>query len=326
MLTEQILSTKCALDLYKELLRIRMIETEIGERYKEQKMRCPTHLSIGQEAIAVGVCAHLKEEDYLVSNHRAHAHYLAKGGDLKQMIAELYGKATGCTSGKGGSMHLIDLTKNILGTTPIVGGSFPIGIGAAFASKLKGESALTTIFFGEASTEEGVWAEGLNFASLKQLPVLFISENNFYSCYSPMEVRQSDKRSRVDLAKAHGIYALHGDGNTLEEVYKLAKEAVSYIRSGYGPCLIEFDTYRYKEHCGPNCDAPGYRPQAEVDYWLARCPIKLYKKELSERGDLTEGLHEYFKEEIEVEIREAFDFAETSPFPKYLENEHLYSE
>ncbi|MCH9614506.1 MAG: Acetoin:2,6-dichlorophenolindophenol oxidoreductase subunit alpha [Chlamydiia bacterium] len=318
--------TSLSLDLYRELLRIRMIETEIGERYKEQKMRCPTHLSIGQEAIAVGVGKNLRPEDYLVSNHRAHAHYLAKGGDLKRMMAELYGKATGCTRGKGGSMHLIDLSKNIIGTTPIVGGSYPVGIGVAFSSKLKNENALTAIYFGEASTEEGVWAEGLNFASLKDLPILFVSENNFYSCYSPMEVRQSEKRSRLEIAKAHGIQTFSGNGNDQEEVYEVAKKATQYIREGNGPCLIEFETYRYREHCGPNVDPDGYRPKEEEDYWYNRCPVDLYTKKLSERGELTESLVEQYKEEIKKEIDDAFAFAEASPFPTYIENENLYKE
>lgn len=296
------------LSLQTEVLRIRMVEEAIAARYSEQKMRCPVHLSIGQEAVAVGVCAQLKPTDYAVSGHRAHAHYLAKGGDLKKMIAEIYGKKTGCCGGRGGSMHLIDLQAGFLGSTPIVGGSIPIGVGAAFGSVLKGEERIVAIFFGEGATEEGVFAESLNFAALKKLPVLFVCENNLYSVYSPLEVRQPKERSIPLLAEAHGIFALKGDGNCLEEVTLLAEKGVEHIRRGRGPCLLEFATYRFREHCGPDIDP--YQPGDEVHYWQKRDPLLGVSKRCPE---------------IEQEIAEAFAFAEASPFPIFQRQEESYA-
>lgn len=290
------------ISLQQQLLRIRMIEEAIADRYSQQHMRCPVHLSIGQEAIAVGVCAQLRHSDYAVSGHRAHAHYLAKGGDLKRMLAEIYGKETGCCKGRGGSMHLVDLSVGFLGSTPIVGGSIPIGVGTAFGSKMKQEDRMTTIFFGEGSTEEGVFVESLNFAALKKLPALFVCENNLYSVYSPLAVRQSPERSRIDLAKAHGIFSLKGEGNRLEDVMQLAERGIEHIRAGRGPCFLEFSTYRFREHCGPDRDP--YQPEEEVAYWEDKDPLKTVSGE---------------RIEIEKEIDEAFAFAETSSFPQIEE-------
>lgn len=316
------LKTKLDLHLFYQLLRIRMIEEAIGEKYPEQKMRCPVHLSIGQEAIAVGVCENLEKSDYLISNHRAHAHYLAKGGNLLRMIAEIYGKETGCSKGIGGSMHLIDLTVGIVGTTPIVAGSIPVGVGVAFSSQLKKENQITTIFFGEGATEEGVWSECLNFAALKNLPILFVCENNFYSVYSPLEVRQNAKRDRTAIAKAHGIFALSGYGNDVNEVYDIAKRGVAHVRQGNGPVYLEFETYRYREHCGPfNDDHAGYRPMDEVKKWQEKCPLEYSEKAFRKKGMLDDKVLQEMRHEIGKEIEEAFNFAEKSPFPSFNLNE-----
>lgn len=306
------------IQLFHEMLRIRRVEEHIANKYSEQKMRCPTHLSIGQEAIAVGVCKAALRSDYLVSNHRAHAHYLAKGGSLKKMIAEIYGKKTGCSNGYGGSMHLIDLEQGILGTTPIVAGTIPIGVGAAFHCFLNQEKPITIIFFGEGATEEGVWMECLNFASLKQLPILFICEHNFYSVYSPMDVRQSPQRSRVDIAKAHGISSFEGDGNNVEAVYELATDCIQNIRNKKGPFYLEFTTYRQREHCGPNLDTDlGYRSEVEINSWFEKCPIKSAMNKLFEQGTLNKRELQELESTIQQEIEDAFLFAETSPFPTY---------
>lgn len=309
-----------SLDLYKEMLRIRLIEESIASRYHEQKMRCPMHLSIGQEAVAVGVCKAVLPTDFLISNHRAHAHYLAKGGSLKAMMAEIYGKATGCSKGRGGSMHLVDLSVGMCGSTPIVGGSIPIAVGLAFATALKQERNITILFFGEGATEEGVFAESLNFAALKKLPILFVCENNFYSVYSPLHVRQPAQRDRAAIARAHGILAKTGDGNDVEEVYRLAEEAVAFIREGNGPVFLEFDTYRYREHCGPHFDNHiGYRTEEEVLFWEKRCPIKLQAQRISDDIEL-------LTLPILSEIEEAFAFAEQSPFPHFdIEKETSYA-
>ena len=182
---------KLSLSLLHGMLRIRLVEEKIADLYPQQEMRCPIHLCIGQEAIPVGVCSNLKIDDTILGNHRSHGHYLAKGGDLKAMMAEIYGKATGCSGGKGGSMHLIDLSVNILGTTPIVGSIIPIAVGAAFASSLKSEKNATIVFLGRAATEEGVFFESLNFAALKKLPIVFVSEDNFF-CKDDLRSRFSN--------------------------------------------------------------------------------------------------------------------------------------
>src|SRR5574341_1329612 len=219
------MEAKTLCKLFYEMLRIRMVEEKIAELYPEQEMRCPVHFCIGQEAVAVGMCAALFREDYVMSGHRSHGHYLAKGGDLKAMMAELYGKVTGCSQGKGGSMHLVDLSAGFLGATPIVGSTIPISVGTALGSMMRGERRVTAIFFGDASPETGVFHESLNFAALKGLPVIFVCENNLYSTASPLSVRQPEGREIFWLAKAHGVESYQGDGNDVIEVYTMAAQA-----------------------------------------------------------------------------------------------------
>ena len=229
---------KIAQSLLHGMQRIRLVEEKIAELYPEQEMRCPVHLCIGQEAIPVGVCANLKKTDTILGNHRSHGHYLAKGGDLKTMMAEIYGKATGCSGGKGGSMHLVDLSVNVLGTTPIVGSIIPIAVGAAFASSLKNENNVTLVFLGRAASEEGVFFESLNFAALKKLPIVFISEDNFFSVYSPLADRQPPARDNASIAQALGISSAKEDGNDIQEVSRLAGEAIDQVRAGNGPYFL----------------------------------------------------------------------------------------
>jgi len=301
-----------------------MVEEKIAELYLEQQMRCPVHLCIGQEAIAAGVCANLFKKDHLFSSHRSHGHYLAKGGDLKQMLAEIYGKATGCSQGKGGSMHLVDLSAGILGTTPIVAGIIPIATGAAFGTKMRGEDNLTAVFFGDAATEEGVFFESLNFASLKKLPVLYICENNFFSVYSPLSVRQSKERDNLSLMDSLGIKAAKGDGNNVIEVYELTKKAVTNIRKGRGPYYLEFETYRWREHCGPNFDNDlGYRTQKDFLKWKKKCPLGLFERKLINDGILSLSEINNFNQDIQAEINDAVSFAKNSPFP---ESEEMLSD
>ena len=298
------------------MLRIRMVEETIADRYAGQEMRCPVHLSIGQEGVAVGVSAALQKQDYVMSTHRCHAHYLAKGGDLKRMIAEIYGKETGCTGGFGGSMHLIDLSVNMLGSTPIVGSCMPVAVGTAFGSWLKGEKRVSVLYFGEGTTEEGTFLESLNFAALKRLPVIFVCENNLYSVYSPMSVRQPERRNRLAIAKAHGMEGFEGDGNQVEEVTQVTREAVERAREGLGPSFLEFSTYRWREHCGPNYDNDiGYRTEDEFFEWKKRCPIETFQKRLMAEGVLNGTEVEELKKSIRREIDDAFDFAKKSPFP-----------
>ena len=312
--------------IYTSLLRIRLIEEAIAKRYTKQEMRCPVHLSIGQEAIAVGVCEHLSKQDYMMSTHRAHAHYLAKGGDLNKMIAELHGKKTGCTSGKGGSMHLLDLDVSMMGSTPIVGGSLPIATGLAFASKMKKDQKVTVIFFGEGMTEEGVFSECLNFAALHKLPILFVCENNLYSVYSPLEVRQPSNRDLGKISEGHGVKSSKGNGNDILEVLSIAKDAVNHCREK-GPYLIELDTYRWREHCGPNYDNDiGYRSEEEFLAWKKKCPIETFEKYLESEELLNEEEKTKINDQIQEEISQAFEFSDQSPFPDIVElNDPVYA-
>ena len=302
--------------LLRAMMRIRLIEEAIADRYAEQQMRCPVHLSIGQEGVAVGVCATLRAGDYTMSTHRAHAHYLAKGGSLKAMLGELYGKETGCCGGRGGSMHLVDRSVGFLGATPIVGSSLPVAVGTAFGSQLQGEDRVTVAFFGEGTTEEGVFAESVNFAALKRLPVVFVCENNLYSVYSPPEVRFHPARDRVALAKAHGIAAGKGDGNDVEQVLAMTGEAVAAVRAGSGPAFLEFDTYRWREHCGPNYDNDiGYRTEEEFLAWQAQCPVSGYRSLLLEQGVVDGAALDGIEAEIGREIEAALADARQASFP-----------
>jgi TPP-dependent pyruvate/acetoin dehydrogenase alpha subunit len=315
-------------ELYFSMLRIRMVEEKISELYSDQEMRCPVHLSIGQEAVAVGVCEHLNNKDIVMSAHRAHAHYLAKGGDLKSMIAELYGKETGCAMGKGGSMHLVDLNSRFFAAVPIVGSTIPIAVGVAWAFKLRKSSRIVTVFLGDGATEEGVFFESLDFASLKNVPILFVCENNLYSVYSQLDVRQAPGRKLSALAESHGIKSFTGDGNNIDQVSSLSKEAIEYIKINNKPAFIELDTFRWLEHCGPNDDNDlGYRKNGELDKWLKRDPIKSFKSKMIKNHQLTE---QKIIEKIEVissEIDQAFKFAKESPFPeKNILNQHIYKD
>ncbi len=312
--------------MYFAMLRIRMVEEKIAELYSEQEMRCPVHLSIGQEAVAVGVCEHLDQKDIVMSAHRAHAHYLAKGGDLKSMIAELYGKATGCAMGKGGSMHLVDLNSGFFAAVPIVGSTIPIAVGVAWAFKLKKNSNIVTVFLGDGATEEGVFFESLDFASLKNVPILFVCENNFYSVYSQLDVRQAPDRKIADLAKSHGIQTYMGDGNNVNQVSEIAKEAIKFIKENNAPAFIELETFRWLEHCGPNGDDElGYRQKGELDKWIKRDPLSTFSDLLIEKNQLSKNSILEVKEIITTEIDEAFKFAKLSPFPDLsILNQHIY--
>ena len=299
-----------------EMLYIRLVGEEIARIYPEQEMRCPVHLSIGQEAIAVGICANLSHDDFVLSNHRSHAHYLAKGGCLNRMLAEIYGKQTGCCNGKSGSMHLIDLSHGFLGAVPIVGSSIPIAVGVAFGIKIKKMDNITTVFFGDGAVEEGAFHESLNFASLKRLPIIFICENNFFSVYSPLSVRQPPNREIYLLAKSHGIESFYGDGNNVLEVYQLMKNAIEIIKKSNGPVFLELKTYRWREHCGPYYDNNlGYRTEDEFNTWKKKCPIDAFTNYLLSNNVLDTKMIQDMKQEIMKKIEDSFNFARESPFP-----------
>ena len=316
------------LALLHSMLRIRAVEEAIAANYYRGLMRCPTHLSIGQEAAAVGVCAALATTDRAVSGHRAHAHYLAKGGDLTAMLAEIHGRVTGCARGKGGSMHLIDESVGFMGSTAIVGGTVPVGVGLALAAQVQAEHRVVVVFLGDAVLETGVFHEAANFAVVRRLPVLFACENNLYSVYSPLSVRQPEGRHINVLAAAHGLRATLGDGNDVRATAALAGAAIARIRAGGGPEFIELSTYRWREHCGPNFDNDiGYRTEAEYQAWRAQDPIARFAATLMAEGALDEAALAAMRASIDAEVAAAFACAEAAPFPAPEEaGMHLYAD
>lgn len=302
------------------MYRIRAVEEEIAHRYPQGKMRCPVHLSLGQESIPAVFAETISTKDFAVSTHRGHAHYLAKGGNLNAMIAEIYGKSTGCSKGKGGSMHLIDLAVNFMGTSAIVGNSIPIGVGLALSAQLKKTDQISCVFLGDGATEEGVFYESVNFAAVRKLPVLFICENNLYSVYSPLSVRQPKGRSIAKMVEAMGVEVAVGDGHNITSSLEIMKNSVDKVRSIGAPLFLEFTTYRWREHCGHSFDNDiGYRTQEEFLEWQAKDPLNNLEKQLQKTSSNIASSLEGIKSEIDLEVAKAFEFAESSPFPAQSE-------
>ena len=308
------LTKKELIRYYHKLYKIRETELRIAEEYPNQEMRCPVHLSIGQEAPAAAVNIFLKKNDFAISYHRAHAHYIAKDGDLKKMIAEIYGKESGCSSGAGGSMHLIDLKKKFLGSTAIVSSSIPVGVGYAYSMKYYNNDSRICIYIGDASCEEGVFFESLNFAILKKLPILFFCENNKYSVYSSLEQRQPKNRKLYKLAKSFGIESFHLNSKDPIKFCSNLKKIMMIKK----PLFIEVDTYRFYEHCGPNKDDNlNYRPKKEVEFWTKRDPVELTEKYLLKNKVIEKKDLIKIKRKISKEISDAFIFAKKSKKPSY---------
>ncbi len=310
------ISKKVLRELYLSMLRIQVVELKIDELYHEDEMKTPVHLCLGQEAVAAGVCLNLDTEDYVFTNHRGHGHYIAKGGNIKKMVAELYNRETGCSRGRGGSMHLIDIAAGLHGSSSIVGGNIPIATGAALASSIRRDNRVAVTFFGDAAVEEGVIYESINFSMLKKLPVVYVCENNLYSVFSGISKRQPhDEIYRRFTGLSIPSYRV--DGNNVIEVYRTARKAVAQARNGGGPSFIECLTYRLRDHHGTTSGAEvGYRSQEEVDAWASRCPVKNYKKFLLEQKLITDTDIEHYTNAINREVEEAFKFARFSPLPK----------
>jgi TPP-dependent pyruvate/acetoin dehydrogenase alpha subunit len=305
-------------DLYRSMLRIRMVEEEIERRYHEDEMKSPIHLVIGQEAASVGSCAALRNSDQVFSSHRTHGNYLAKGGDLKSMMSELYCRANGCCASRGGSMHLLDKSVGMAGSSAIVAGSVPIATGAGLAARLRGEDRVVGVYFGDAAIEEGVFWESINFAALKRLPVLYFCENNFYSVCSPLGNRQPNGVHIFKKAESFGLPSVRVDGTNVLAVYEATREAFRRARAGDGPSFMELVAYRWRGHGGAGDDsASGYRDVAEVQEWQQFCPIETFRVELIHAGVLNDTLTDDMRSDIEAEIREAFDHAISSPNPDY---------
>jgi TPP-dependent pyruvate/acetoin dehydrogenase alpha subunit len=304
--------------LYRMLFRIRRVEEEIGRVYPTDKIKSPVHLSIGQEAVSVGVCSVLRNDDVVFGTYRGHALYLAKGGDLRAMIAELYGKVSGCARGKGGSMHLVDVSVGVMGTSAVVATTVPQAVGYAYAVRLQQRDAVVISFFGDGATEEGAFHESMNFAALKQLPVVFICENNQYAIHSPLRRRQG-QTDLCERARSYGVPAERIDDNDVLQIRERVGRAVARLRSGEnGPYFFECVTYRWREHVGPREDYDaGYRNRAEAERWMANDQVKRIGQMIDSvrRADI--------EREVEAEIASAFAFAEQSPFPA---PDELYSD
>ncbi len=295
--------------LFRNLSLARRVEEEVARIYPSDRIKSPVHLSIGQEAVAVGVCAALRREDAVFATYRGHAAYLAKGGDLRRFAAELFGKSTGCAGGKGGSMHLIDRQNGVMGTSAIVAATIPHAVGYAYAQRLRGSGAVVACFFGDGAVEEGVFHESLNLAQLKRAPVLFVCENNGYAIHSRLSARQA----RENIAERAGIYGIPfdrvADGDVFS-IYAAAERLLRDVRGGDGPRFLECLTYRWREHVGPGEDWNlGYRSPPEARRWLDQDPVETVGRML------TPDVRSAVDADIEQRVRDAFEFADTSPYP-----------
>ncbi len=302
--------------VYRLLRLTRRTEEEIARLYPTDKIKSPIHLSIGQEFVAVGVISALEDADVVSATYRGHATYIAKGGDLNKMMAELYGKSGGCAGGKAGSMHLVDMERNILGTSAVVATTIPVAVGYALALKREGRGRIVVSFFGDGATEEGAFAECLNFAALHDLPVLFVCENNGYAIHSPIEDRWASP-ALCERVETYGITAHRITDGDVFALRALAEDACASLRAGGGPVFIECLTCRWSEHVGPGDDFDaGYRDRAEMEPWLANDQMNVV-------GDMIEPERRRFIDAaVERQIGAAVEFAENSPWP---DPQELYS-
>lgn len=319
------ISKERVLKMYQDMLKIRYFENKITDVYTKGLMPGLAHLYIGEEAIAVGVCANLTEHDFATSTHRGHGHLIAQGADLKKMMAEVLGKETGYCKGKGGSMHIMDVNKGILGANGIVGAGIPIATGSAYSAKLRGTDQVTVAFFGDAASNQGTFHESINMAAAWKLPVVYVCENNLYGI--SVDIRKVTAVKDLAIrAKAYGIPGIVVDGNDVLEVYRVTKETVERARKGEGPTLIECKTYRWKGH---HVGDPGtvYRPEKERKEWMDYCPIKTFRERLIREKISSEEELSLIEKSTKEMIKEAVNFAIQSPYPKEEEAyENLFVE
>lgn len=304
--------------LYRTMVRIRLCEESLVEPIINGEIRCPCHLYSGQEAVAAGICASLNKDDYVFGNHRSHGHYLAKGGSMSEMVAEIFGCETGCCRGRGGSMHLIAPEQGVLGVAPIVAGTISLAMGAALTSFIRQDGRVAVSFFGDGATGEGVLYECLNFAALKKLPIIFVCENNFYATHMPIRECRVEN-SIYKLGEPFHIDSNAVDGNDVLQVYEAGRRAIDQCRQGMGPAFIECLTYRFRGHVGPDDDIQGnhtdIRPQEEIDYWLQQDPIQRFEDYLLSKDLMNEEELEAIRAEAEMEVAQSHSFARESSLP-----------
>lgn len=303
------------LGFYRDMLRIRRVEEQLGKDARAGNIPGAVHLYIGQEAVGVGVCAQLGDADWIASTHRGHGHYLAKGGDPKLLMAEVYGRKTGMCQGHGGSMHVADFSKGIIGANGIVGAGISITTGAAWAAQLDGKGAVGIAFFGDGAANQGVLCEALNVSTLWKLPVIFICENNGFSEFSPYATVTAG--NIADRAKPYGAAQETVDGNDLVAVYQCAARAIKRARDGEGPTLIEAMTYRQRGHVEAESTflSQPYRTEEEIDKWKARDPIPAFAQRMLNAGQASQRDLDRVEAEIAAEVAEAVGFADNSPYP-----------
>ena len=313
-------------DLHYRMVRIRLFEETSGQLFEQAKMPGFIHLYVGQEAVAAGFCVAMDEGDQVSSTHRGHGHLVAKGGDLKQMMAELMGKATGYCNGKGGSMHICDLDLNMLGANGIVGAGIPIAVGAGFANLYQKTGNVSVVFFGDGATNIGAFHEAVNMAATLKLPVVFVCENNQYSEFTPRDKTMAIDEV-VERAAAYGIPGTVVDGMNAVAVWDTAKKALKWTREGNGPSFVECKTYRYYNHHGVQTLGVKYRSDEEVEEWRALDPIDHLEAKLLSENLMTEDEINKVRENIANEVETAVSFAESSPYPNPDELlNHVYSE
>ena len=310
------ISKEKMIDLYKKMVTIRIFEGKIQDLYARGLVPGLAHLYIGEEAVAVGACEHLRKEDYITSTHRGHGHVIAKGAELKYMMAELFGKKTGYCKGKGGSMHIADVNIGILGANGIAGGGIPIAVGAALSSKMRKTDQVTVCFFGDDASNNGTFHEGLNFASVHCLPVVFICENNLYGISTSQKQHQAIKDISI-RAIGYNIPGVTIDGNDVLAVYEAVGKAIQRARIGEGPTLVECKTYRWRgHHEGDPNQGRRYRTMEEVKEWMEKCPIHRFEERLVQENILSKAKAARVHTDVEKEIEEAVAFANESPFPQ----------
>ncbi|OGG45764.1 MAG: pyruvate dehydrogenase (acetyl-transferring) E1 component subunit alpha [Candidatus Handelsmanbacteria bacterium RIFCSPLOWO2_12_FULL_64_10] len=312
------------LKMYRDMLRIRRFEEQIWNVYTLGLMHGLAHLYIGEEAVAVGVCSALRDDDYITSTHRGHGHCIAKGGKLDRMMAEVMGKVTGYCRGKGGSMHIADMSLGILGANGIVGGGFGIATGAALSAKYRKTDQVVACFFGDGGANQGIFFEVMNYAAIWGLPVIYVCENNQYGEYTAVNKVTAGKHI-ADRATPFGIPGRIVDGNDVIAVYGATAEAVKRARAGEGPSLIECETYRYRGH---HVNDPGlaYRSKEEVEAWMKRDPIERLKGRMLAEGQAREADLSGIDEEVQKEVADAVESAKASPYPDVKEvSEHVFA-